>query len=329
MTILVTGSAGHLGEAILRVLRDQGRPAVGVDIKPSPFTGVVGSIADPKVASRAMDGARAVIHAATLHKPHVATHSRQDFIEVNVTGTLALLEAAVAAKVEAFVFTSTTSAFGGALSPPPGEPAAWIDEDVVAVPKNIYGATKTAAEGLCELFARTEALPTVILRTARFFPEADDDPALRGAYGQDNIQANELLYRRADIADVVEAHLLAIERAGTLGFGRYVISATTPFTPRDLANLRVDAPSVLRRLFPDFEDLYAACGWRMFDSLDRIYANGRARADLDWRPVYDFAHALDALRVGADVRSPLARAVGSKGYHDRPFGDDAPYPIAC
>ena len=49
-----------------------------------------------------------------------------------------------------FVFTSTTSAFGRALTPLPGEPAAWITEDVVPRPRNIYGVTKTAAEDLCE-----------------------------------------------------------------------------------------------------------------------------------------------------------------------------------
>ena len=126
MTILVTGSAGHLGEAIVRTLRAAGRPAVGLDIKASPFTDVVGSVGDAAVVARAMAGVSAVIHAATLHKPHVATHANQAFVDANVTGTLTLLEAAAAAGVKGFVFTSTTSAFGAALSPTAGEPAAWI-----------------------------------------------------------------------------------------------------------------------------------------------------------------------------------------------------------
>src|SRR5215472_15579486 len=44
--VLVTGSAGHLGEALVRVLRDAGREVVGVDVLTSPFTTVTGSIAD-------------------------------------------------------------------------------------------------------------------------------------------------------------------------------------------------------------------------------------------------------------------------------------------
>src|SRR5579859_6759161 len=101
MTILVTGSAGHLGEALMRQLRAAGRPALGIDIKPSPFTDRVGSIANRAFVDRVMRGATAVLHAATLHKPHVATHGQQDFVDTNVTGTLALLEAALAAGVGA------------------------------------------------------------------------------------------------------------------------------------------------------------------------------------------------------------------------------------
>src|SRR5580704_9022896 len=95
--IVVTGSAGHLGEALVRTLRRAGRAVVGVDRLASPFTDVVGSITDPSVVARCMNGAAAVLHAATLHKPHVATHSRQAFVDANVTGTLVLLEAAVRA----------------------------------------------------------------------------------------------------------------------------------------------------------------------------------------------------------------------------------------
>ena len=327
MTILVTGSAGHLGEALMRSLRAAGRPALGLDLKPSPFTDRVGSIADRAFIADTMAGVRAVIHAATLHKPHVATHSAQDFIDTNVSGTLALLETAVAAGVEAFVYTSTTSAFGAALTPAPGAPAAWVTEDVAPIPRNIYGVTKVAAESLCELVHRQSQLPVIVLRTSRFFPEADDDAAVRGKYAIANVQANELLYRRVDIADIVDAHLLALDRAAALGFGRYIVSATTPFGPEDLARLRTDAPAVVHRLFPDCPDLYAARGWTVFPGIDRVYVNARARAALGWQPQYDFRHVLDCLREGRDFASPLARAVGAKGYHDRDFAE-GPYPVA-
>jgi UDP-glucose 4-epimerase len=124
---------------------------------------------------------------------------------------LNLLEAAASAGVKSFVFSSTTGAFGS----------------------HIYGTTKLMAENLCELFCRERGLPLVILRTSRFFPEDDDDAAMRQAYPPDNAQANELLYRPLDIADAVSAHLLAAERAPKIGFARYLVSATSAFEQRD------------------------------------------------------------------------------------------------
>jgi UDP-glucose 4-epimerase len=318
MKILVTGSAGHLGEALMRTLRARKADVVGLDVLDSPFTDVVGSIADPAVVRHAMPGVTAVLHAATLHKPHVASHSRQAFVDTNVTGTLNLLEAAARNRVSAFIYTSTTSSFGDALTPPRGAPAAWITEDVVPIPKNIYGVTKVAAEDLCQLFHRNQNLPCLVLRTSRFFPEDDDVPAVRDAYDDDNLKINELLYRRVDVEDVVSAHLCALDRAAALGFGRYIVSASTPFSRADTPALGVDAARVLERLVPEYASIYSARGWRMLPTLDRVYVNDLAREQLGWRPQYDFRRALAAIAAGADWRSPLARDVGSKGYHRGP-----------
>jgi UDP-glucose 4-epimerase len=327
MSVLVTGSAGHLGEAIVRRLRAEGREVRGIDIKASPFTDHVGSITDEAFVRDAMSGATSVIHSATLHKPHVATHSKREFVDTNVAGTVALLESAVAHGVKAFVFTSTTSAFGAALSPRPGEPAAWIDEDVTPIPKNIYGATKIAAEGMCELVARKDRLPIIVLRTSRFFPEDDDNAAVRAEYDTLNMQANELLYRRADIDDIVQAHLLAVARAPDIGFGRYIVSATPPFTRNDMVALRADAAAVVRKRFPDVDALYAARGWKLLPTLDRVYDSSRASRDLGWTPRRDFAFVLECLRRGEDFRSDMARAIGVKGYHETVFAE-GPYPVA-
>jgi nucleoside-diphosphate-sugar epimerase len=315
MKILVTGSAGHLGEALMRTLRARQVEVVGVDIVDSPFTDVPGSITEKSVVERAMRGVTAVLHAATLHKPHVASHGRQSFIDTNVTGTLNLLEAAVAHRVQAFIFTSTTSTFGDALTPPPGSPAAWITEDVAPIPKNIYGVTKVAAEALCQLFHRNERLPCLILRTSRFFPEDDDVPAMRAAWQGDNLKVNELLYRRVDVEDVVSAHQCALDKAAEIGFGRFIISATTPFTRADAAELGRDATQVLQRVMPEYLPIYSARGWKMLPTLDRVYVNERAREVLGWRPQHDFRRALSAVSAGADWRSALAQQIGAKGYH--------------
>ena len=256
-----------------------------------------------------------VLHTATLHKPHVATHGRQQFIDTNITGTLNLLEAAVKEGVQSFVFTSTTSSFGDALVPAPGAPAAWITEETIPIPKNIYGVTKVAAEDLCQLFHRDQKLPCLILRTSRFFPEEDDDRNISDYYKDENVKVNEFLYRRADIGDVVNAHLMAMEKAPAIGFERYIISATTPFGKNDLTDLREDAYRVVRRIYPEFESIYAEKNWRVFPSIGRVYINRKAREELGWSPTYDFGYILNKLKNGADIRSELAIAIGSKGYH--------------
>jgi len=326
MRVLVTGSAGHLGEGLVRTLRERGHEVVGLDLLESAFTTHVGSILDRELVRRCLRAVDVVIHTATLHKPHIATHSRQSFVETNVAGTLAVLEAALDSGVSGVVFSSTTSAFGSALRPAEGRPAAWVTEDVEPVPRNIYGVTKKAAEDLCELFFRSQGLACIVLRVARFFSEVDDDPEVRRQYDDLNLKVNEYLYRRLDLADAVDAHILAAERVSAIGFGRYVLSATTPFEPRHLLQLRTDAPGVLRGLFPDYEDTFRGRGWRMLPGIDRVYVNGRARQELGWTPRHDFRHVLDCLRRGDEVFSPLARAVGSKGYHARSF-EDGPYPL--
>jgi nucleoside-diphosphate-sugar epimerase len=313
---LVTGSSGHLGEALVRYLRDLGHEVVGLDVRESPHTDVVGSVTDRDTVAHAIAGARYVLHTATLHKPHIGSHIRQDFVDVNITGTLTILEAAAAAGVEGVVFTSSTSAFGRALTPADGAAAAWITEDVPSVVRNIYGATKTAAEDLCAL----AGVPVVVLRTSRFFPEGDDRDDVRDAYQDLNVKVNEFLYRRVDIQDVVAAHVLAARKANGIGFRKFVISATTPFTRDDLADLNRDAEKVVARYFPDQPAIYAAHDWRMFPAIDRVYVNTRARTELGWAPEFDYRTVLDLVARGEDPRSQLARTVGAKGYHAEPTG---------
>jgi len=195
------------------------------------------------------------------------------------------------------------------------------------MPKNIYGVSKTAAEDLCQLFHRGYQLPCLILRTSRFFLEEDDNPQLRQSYENANIKVNELLYRRVDLSDVVSAHLRAMEKAPMLGFGKYIISATTPFTTEDVIDLKKNAIGVVQAKCKEYKEIYAAKGWRMFPKIDRVYVNQRAREELGWSPQYDFQYVLESLAKGGDFCSPLARMIGVKGYHEQAF-EEGPYPVS-
>ncbi|TIV39938.1 MAG: NAD(P)-dependent oxidoreductase, partial [Mesorhizobium sp.] len=224
------------------------------------------------------------------------------FVATNVQGTLNLLDAAVACGVERFVFTSTTSLMISqairAGFQRGARKAAWLTEEMSPEPRNIYGVTKLSAEHLCRLYHIEHGLPVVVLRTARFFPEADD---MAHAIEQSdaNTKANELLFRRLTVEDAAEAHVAALETAPLLGFDTFIISAPTPFRPLDCAELIADAPSVVARYFPDYPGLYARKGWTMFSSIDRVYDPSRAGERLGFVCKTSFADVLAALEAEA------------------------------
>jgi UDP-glucose 4-epimerase len=232
-----------------------------------------------------------------------------------VTGTLNLLGAAVAAGHDRFVFTSTTSLMiSQDIHQQTGSAAVWLDESLGPLaPRNIYGVTKLAAEGLCRLHFLEHGLNCVVLRTARFFPEEDD--TLRELLGA-NLKANEFLHRRLTVEDAADAHVAALDRAATLGFEIFVLSAPTPFVRSDAAALKRAPVQVIERHFPDAPSLYARRGWRLPTSIGRVYDAGRIERVLGFRCTTDFGGVLAALRTGS--RLPFAHDPAYKSPKEAP-----------
>jgi len=305
MHILLTGSSGWLGRFLAPRLRAAGHVVTGLDVAPGVDTDVIGTVADRALVDRifAKRGIEAVIHGGALHKPDIVRYPNQAFVDVNLSGTLNLLEASVAAGASRFVFTSTTSLMiSTAIREGRGDTAVWIDETLAPLePRNIYGVTKLAAEQMCRLIHTQHGLPVVILRTSRFFPE-DDDTHL--TLSGENMKANELLHRRLTVEDAAEGHMVALERAADIGFGTFILSAPTPFVPDDAAALKTDAPGVITRYFPDAAELYARRGWQLPATIDRVYDSGLSERVLGFRCRTNFAAVLAALRDGAPL--PLA-----------------------
>ncbi|RSY21259.1 NAD(P)-dependent oxidoreductase [Sphingomonas koreensis] len=302
MHILLTGSSGWLGRYLAPMLRGAGHEVTGLDVAPGVDTDVVGGVAGAGMIERVFGeyGIEAVIHGGALHKPDIVRYSKQTFVDVNVTGTLNLLEAAVRAGHDRFVSTSTTSLMiSQAIRDEAGDAAVWLDEDSGPIePRNIYGTTKYAAEQLCRLFHAEHGLNSIVLRTGRFFPEEDDTHSHPPG---ENLKANEFLHRRLTVEDAARAHVAALEKAPEMGFATYLVSAPTPFARGDAAELKHDAASVIARYFPDAPGLYAARGWVLPERIGRVYDSGRIVRELGFRFETGFPEILAALRDGAPL----------------------------
>jgi len=267
MRILVTGAAGLIGSSVAARLRRE-HEVIGLDLRPGPEVQRMADIRDPI----GLAGFDAVVHVAALHAPHVGRVPDAAFRSVNVDATARLLDAALAAGVTRFVFTSTTSLYGHALEPADGR-AAWIDESTEPRPRDIYDETKLAAEAL----VAASGLPGAILRMSRCFPEPLPEMALHR------------LHRGIDRRDVARAHASALDAQG----GTFVVSAATPFRPEDREALLADAPAVLRLRAPEVAARFERLGWPLPREIGRVYDSAGAAAGLGFTARYGAVALLD------------------------------------
>jgi 2-alkyl-3-oxoalkanoate reductase len=174
MRVLVTGGTGFTGKALVRRLLEQGHEVVALDYKEGLKTQelrdwgaevVLGSVTDPEVVRRAVDGAEVVHHlAAAFREMNVPDRHYQ---EVNVGGTRNVLEAAREAGVRRFVYCSTCGVHGNVDHPPGGE-------DAPIQPADYYQRTKYEAEPIVREF-HERGLPSVILRPAAIYGPGDPE----------------------------------------------------------------------------------------------------------------------------------------------------------
>lgn len=293
MRVLVTGSSGRVGRAIVARLRADRQGVVGLDRAPSSTTDRVADLADAAALRMALAGVDAVVHAAALHAPHVGVLPDAEFRRINVDGTRAVLDAATAAGVRRIVLTSTTALYGAAAEGV--DAAAWIDEDTVPEPQTIYHHTKLEAEALLREAARQGGPTLRILRMSRCFPEPAPTMAVLR------------LQRGIDARDVAAAHALALAHEGP-AHATFVVSGATPFRREDAPLLARDAAAAIRRRAPALAEAFAVRGWPLPASIDRVYDPARALADLGWRPRHGFEAVLAAWDAGSPEVLPPAPA---------------------
>ncbi|NLR96077.1 NAD(P)-dependent oxidoreductase [Rhizobium sp. P38BS-XIX] len=289
MRIVLTGSSGRLGRAMFHALADD-NIILGIDRSPSATTRFVGDFTDGAILRDVLQGADAVIHCAALHAPHVGTISDDEFWRINVEGTRLLAEAAIAAGIKRFVFTSTTALYGHAVAL---NQCTWLDEQTEPHPRTIYHRTKLTAERIVQTLAGPD-FQVRVLRMARSFPEQAD------------VMAVYRLHRGIDIRDVADAHAAALINDGD-HFQRHIVSATTPFELEDRDALATNAPSIIRLRAPALAAEFDRRHWTLPQSIDRIYASTSANHTLGWRAHFGPEEILAQMDQGSpEVLLPLS-----------------------
>ena len=298
LVLVVTGSSGRLGEALcdrLLELYPDCHGIYGIDFRSEGRWS--GCLPDAESVERLVKsrldrpGLRVVVfHCGALHKPQVKTHPESAFVAGNIGCTLALLEALESleqARVDAFVYTSTTSVLAGQLE---RGSCLWLDNSSAADPKNVYGWSKLAAEGLCRLHSRRFGV--VCLRACRFFPEADDREAIPGAVeieDEDNLKLlDTLIGRRLTLRDVVEAHLAGwrLARRRGEGYQCFMLANRVLLTRDDILGLQHDAATTVALRYPGLGEALGMRGWSLFTHpVDRVYDASHTFETLGWEPI--------------------------------------------
>jgi UDP-glucose 4-epimerase len=167
--ILVTGGAGFVGGALTRRLVDAGARVTVLD---DLFTGqaetvptgaefVRGSVTDRALVDELVAANSLIFHLAARNIIASTANPRDDF-ETNIGGTLNILIAARAAKVDRIVYTSSASVYGNPRSIP-------INEDDLLVLLSPYAVSKLGGENYCTAFYESYGLPTACVRYSNVY----------------------------------------------------------------------------------------------------------------------------------------------------------------
>jgi len=298
--ILVTGSSGYLGSAIVEVLREHDVLTIGIDLVGAPTTDCIGCISDINILRKLSShhGCKSVIHTASLHAPNLDYYSEVDFRKVNVDGTQNILSIAKEFAMKAVIYSSTTSLM---ITNEVKEreleknhiPVILNESVDYGIPRNIYGITKKLAEKLCK---EEKCINIAILRCSRFFVEDKYDTGVKTLCRNiqktnGNVKANEILCgTRASLEDTVIAHLIALTRMTKAKsiphenklIGPLIISAISPLLT-DTFDVSVVSNG----------QLYTSRGWSLPEQISRVYDSTNSWKILNYTPKWDFKRLME------------------------------------
>ncbi len=184
--VLVVGGAGYIGSHVVKALRDAGKSPVVFDNLSSGLREnllpeiplILGDTLFPEQLKPAMSGVDSIIHMAALKAAGESMTEPEKYAKNNISGTVNLLNAATAAKVKYFIFSSSAAVYGEPQYLP-------LDEAHPAEPLNFYGYTKLIIENLLQWYSQLRGMR---FSSLRYFNAAgyDVDGELNGLEHEPN-----------------------------------------------------------------------------------------------------------------------------------------------
>ncbi len=174
MKVLITGGCGFIGANLIRYLAgrgvsirildnlSEGKQQYLNDTGFSPFPELVtGDITEKDTVDKALDRVSAVIHLAAISRVITAAEETEAVWDINVKGTLNLLEGCRRKGITRFIFASSNAVLG--------EPRLPINESITPKPISLYGASKLAGEALCSAYYHQHGIKSIALRFANVY----------------------------------------------------------------------------------------------------------------------------------------------------------------
>ena len=318
-TWLITGGAGYIGAHVVRAMRDAGEQAVVYDDLstgiaervPDGVPLVVGSTLDAELLTRTLKehAVTGVVHLAAKKQVGESVDLPLHYYRENVEGLRVLLEAAVAAAVPSFVFSSSAAVYG---MPDTAREGALVTEETPCVPMSPYGETKLVGEWLVRATGRATGLSTASLRyfnvAGAATPELADtgvfnlvpmvfEKLTEGAspriFGDDYATPDGTCVRDyIHVVDLAEAHVAAARRLSaapgtdlTLNIGRGEGVSVREMIDRINGITGYDLPPTVTARRPGDPA-------RVVASADRI------AAELDWKAKHDVEDMITSAWAG-------------------------------
>jgi NAD dependent epimerase/dehydratase len=296
LKVLVTGAGGFIGSHLCEALFEKGYEVKAfVRYNAQNFWGwlehsrfkneievITGDIRDFDSVQRAIKNTEIVFHLAALISIPYSYLNQQSFVDVNVKGTLNILQASLSSKVYRIIHTSTSEVYGTAQYVP-------ISEHHPINPQSPYAATKAGADYLALSFCRSFNLPVVVLRPFNTFGPRQSARAIIPTIisqilsGKKHVNLGSVHPTRdlTYVKDIVEGFISSVDRGSEEAIGQIVnLGSNFEISVKDLANLITRLMGITVEIESDNERKRPNKS-----EVERLWAdNKKAKELLNWSP---------------------------------------------